>query len=140
VSGTTYDEQFTFNQTYHAGQPQYDHWESFRQALSGNSYTGIIVSGSNDPIGLTCNVPASVNQIVSAMHNSTTVNLSCNGHTWYVDTCSSGVGLMVDESGCSCAQAYAVRPTFPDIPSMWGGIAGPTCQAPSQEMKVFVAN
>lgn len=136
INGLVYDEQFTTLTTYHAGTTQFDNWKNLLAALTG-TYGGITISGSLDTTGVTCTTSSAVNQITQALHNGTTTNVSCNGHTWYTGTCGNGMELALDTGICSCSASYTLRPMI-DVTDNWGGVKTAGCPPPSQQMKLVV--
>ena len=111
-------------------------WHTFQASLTG-SYSTVVLSGSNDPVGVTCTGNAA-NQICQALHNNTVVSVACGGKTWNVGNCAvSGYEseLSADGSTCSCDNpGYIARPCIGN--DNWGGIKGATCQPPQQTITV----
>ena len=64
-----YSETFTSGATYSAGTPQYDNWTTFRAQLntSTHTFTRATISGSNDPVGVSCTDPVIVGQMADAL-------------------------------------------------------------------------
>ncbi len=56
-----YSQTFTSGITYSPGSPQYDNWVSFRAQLDTgtHTFTRATISGSNDPVGVSCTDPVS---------------------------------------------------------------------------------
>ena len=130
--GSTYSESFT---TLQVATAQCTDWNNWRASLTG-TYTSVTLSGSNDPTGRTCTGPGA-NTLCQALHNGTTVNVSCGGYTWNVDYCSGMTWeLTADNAACTCTNpGYNVRPCI-NTNGDWGGITTKTCAAPSQSISV----
>jgi hypothetical protein len=108
-------------------------WEAWRAALT-DTYTSITLSGSNDPIGVTCGATAA-NILCQALRTNTPTSVVCDGHIWNVGGCGPGNELNVDTPLCTCPTAgYDIRPCF-GYPN-WGGINGATCNAATQTITV----
>jgi hypothetical protein len=57
-------------------------FQTFMSQL-GSGYSTMTLSGSADPIGVTCNIPAQVDAFAAALKNiSSYTTVSCNGHVW----------------------------------------------------------
>jgi hypothetical protein len=138
-----YSETFTSGTTYTAGSPQYDNWVSFRAQLdtSTNTFTRATISGSNNPVGVSCTDPVIVTQMADALRNGTPGSWTCDSRTWAVGTgCGqlSAVEFNATGSNCSCdSPGYIVRPHI--LNENWGGINTATCDAPTQTMRVTFA-
>jgi len=137
-----YEADFVQGQTYPPGTPQGDAWNTFvAEAGAGAAnlaFNRVTISGSNDPVGMTCSQPDAVNQIAVALSvygNSATVD--CDGNVWRVGACGGGQDLSINGGICSCAAGYVVRPTIGN--SNWGGIDGETCFAADQTIKLEFA-
>jgi prepilin-type processing-associated H-X9-DG protein len=103
--------------------------------LTNGSYSSISMNGTFDTTGVTCNTPSAATQICNALHNGNVTAVFCDGHTWFVGGCGSGLELNVDFAACFCTSTPTVRPCegFGD----WGGIGTTTCfGAPSQTITV----
>ena len=155
---TAYSNQFDHRVTYRIGTSQYDDWMSFRASLPTSDVLSITVSGSRDLGGRSCSNPVIAQKIVDAMRagaaqflfGTTTLSLNCDDatsntvRTWNTGSCgwlgdSNNLELNVgtNEKVCACSDNYTVRPGIRSNAN-WGGIAGPTCDAPSQIMTVTV--
>jgi len=135
-----YSEDFTQGTGYSPGSAQYDNWLAFRAGLTG-TYTSITISGTNDGTGRSCSVPATATQIANALNTGTTLTTTCDGNTWRVGTCGTGIELNSGTSNiCQCGSAatYTVRPTLSPGNRNWGGVNSATCNGPSQTMTVEV--
>ena len=149
---TTYSEQFDQRVPYSAGTSQYDSWHNFRASLPDSGVTAITVKGSRDSVGRTCSDPVSAQQIADAMRAGanvafgTTLSLACDGFIWNTGSCSTSllnpndleltVGPSASNCQCPSNTHYTLRPGVLNF--NWGGIAGPTCSAPTQTMTVVV--
>ena len=148
-----YSHEFTQGVVYGAGTPQYDDWLSFRASLPTEGITSINLSGSQNPIGRSCNDPAAAQQIADALRNTGPgmqphgmifADVECGEFLWRVVACDgvpNNTLLEVLEEGddlsaCSCDISYALGPAISD--GDWGGIDGLVCSAPSQEIRVLV--
>ncbi len=133
VTADTFSQSFTQNVVATA---QCTAWNSFRSSLTGTSYTSIKLSGSNDTTGHTC-TGAGANTLCQALHNGTTISVTCGGFTWWVDNCSAqGFELTADNGECTCSNpGYNVRPCI-NTDGDWGGINTTTCAAPTQTIAV----
>ncbi|RJP39571.1 MAG: hypothetical protein C4547_03465 [Phycisphaerales bacterium] len=127
-----YEQQFTQGQV--AG-PQCIAWQAFQAALVPQAYTKLTVSGSNDPTGKVCDDPNAVQQIAAALNTNGTLAITCNGINWRIGACGPSRELSAAGTTCLCSNpAHILRPCLTNF--NWGGIAGPTCNAPTQTMKV----
>ena len=157
VAAAQYSEQFISGHAYRAGETQYDNWISFRASLPTSGVNSITVRGSRDTTGRSCTDPVKAQQIADAMRAGTSkpgisLSLSCDGFKWNTSSCSNtpfneaDLSLTVGPGShpCDCSKSnYIIRPGIageylPLSSSNWGGIAGPTCSAPSQFMEVVV--
>ncbi|HEX4418772.1 MAG TPA: hypothetical protein VH165_12765 [Kofleriaceae bacterium] len=118
-------------------------WLAFTSQLVAGSYNTITLSGSADPVGTTCAVPAMATQICQALHTGASLTVSCGGHNWSVGDCGLSTELNVDISVCTCTtgtQAAIARPCIDlangDANPNWGGVRTDTCDAPSQTITV----
>jgi hypothetical protein len=60
----------------------------------------------------------------------------CNGRTWTVGTCGSGIELSAN-TNCQCVTpGYTARPCIGQGNDNWGGVNTATCSAPSQTIEV----
>jgi hypothetical protein len=138
VAGTLYSEGFVQGAKYVPADKQCADWNAFRASLTG-SYSSITVSGTFDaaPGGLTCDVPATVNQITNALNTGAILNTTCNGKAWRVGTYASTIALTVDMTTLfQCkSNGYAVAPC---ATAYWGGINDYTCGGKTQRMQVYV--
>ncbi len=136
-----YSENFTNGVGYSPGDQQYDNWMSFRAALGGGA-DSITISGSNDATGRSCTVPATATQIANALSTGTALTIACDGNTWRVGTCGTGIELNAGTANiCSCAAgSYTVRPTLFAGNRNCGGVNTAICNGPTQTMTVTVAD
>ncbi len=134
----------TYSQSFTSGviaTTQCTAWESYRASLlPGYTYSGFNISGSHDPVGITCTDPITARIIADSLHMGHQVfGLTSDGHSWFVQGGCSGaieLGGDVPSGGCSCgASGYSVRPCFSGGAN-WGGINGPSCSPTSQVMTV----
>jgi len=137
----TYSESFTQGAGYAAGSPQYDNWISFRAQLDTIQYSfgSVNIRGSQDPVGVTCSDPATVNLIAEALRaGNSGVTYSCGGILWRIGGCGTGTELNANNTGtdCNCPSGYTVRPTINPGNQNWGGLNGTACGAVSQTLIV----
>ncbi|MCA9619193.1 MAG: hypothetical protein KC731_09225, partial [Myxococcales bacterium] len=97
-------------------------WQTFSAQLTG-AFTAVTIRGSQDPVGVTCNVPSMATQLCNALNTKTVVSgLNCNGRVWNVGDCGPTVGYEINSrttSGdCSCDTSYTVRPCINNL--NWG--------------------
>ena len=103
----------------------------------GGPYSAVVIKGSNDPVGVTCN-GAAANTLCQALGNAQTVtNVACDGRTWNVGNCGNGPEINAQGNVvCQCTNpGYTVRPCINN--SNWGGINTTTCNGPTQTMQVI---
>lgn len=134
IQGTYFLESFFQYQTPSA---QCASWNSFRGKLTAASYSSVTISGSLDPLGVTCNEPAKATQLCQALNSGGAASVYCNGRTWSVGNCGYGTEITSDGSTCSCTYSvgHLVRPCGSYY--NWGGAGTATCSyAPSQAMMV----
>ena len=130
-----YSENFTQADAYAPGTPQHDNWAALVADLAAtpSGYTSVTMSGSFDPIGITCADPVQVDAFASAMGTRTSTIVACDGHNWETFEYGDTVWIAVDVHPSLCpSPGYVMRPilSFPN----WGGVNSPTCLAPSQTM------
>ena len=134
-TGVTYTAAFPATG---ATTAQCTQWQAFIASL-GSGYTSVTLSGTNDPVGLTCNVPATVNALATALKNQTPYFMACNGHNW--SNCNRyNDELWVDAptvcSGSNCPNpGYMLRACFSSGGNTGGGYQGvktATCGGPAQ--------
>lgn len=118
--------------------PQCNDWQAFAARINATStYSLVTVKGTNDPTGITC-AGATANSLCQAMRAGTPFGpVLCNGRSWVVGVgclVPGAVELSATGAACACFDGYAVRPCVPN--QNWGGLNGPTCDAPSQTMMV----
>ena len=135
----SYSEYFTVGMSYHAGSPQFDHWNSFRASLGSGTFTSLTIKGSNDATGVSVTNPTIAAQIASALYTGRAGVWTSDGRTWAVGLgCSiygSGVvELSANGDNCACSNGYIIRPQIEN--ENWGGVNGRTCNAVSQQITV----
>ena len=113
-------------------------WQIFRSSITSSpAYTKVTIAGSNDPVGVSC-TGSTANSLCQALRTGVQFGpVACGGRTWVVsNNCGAqgSVELSANPLACSCDTGYAVRPCYGD--AHWGGVNGPTCNAPSQTMTV----
>jgi cysteine-rich repeat protein len=128
----------SFNQNSD-GQLYCADWNTFRMALQGfDNFTRVALWGSNDPMGVQClGAPADV--LCQALATGQTVtNIACDGRTWNVGNCGSGIELNAQgASVCTCTNpGYIARPCIGQGNSNWGGVNSNTCGGPTQTIEV----
>lgn len=136
-----YSEAFVGGTGYSPGDPQYDNWISYRSSLSAGNYSSITVSGTNNPGGISCAIPATATSIVNALNTGTASTFTCSGQTWRTGSCGTGIELTIGAGTiCQCNNnAFTIRPTLGAGNTNWGGAGGgSTCGAPSQTLTVSV--
>ncbi len=139
-----YEETFTQGQTYCPGSTNYDNWGTFRANLLPLPYLYVTISGSLDPVGITCNDPAAVAQIAANLNSGTETSITCNGTIWRIGAaCNTGCAIVGDDielnaantgSDCSCGGDYTLRPCIGN--ANWGSIGVGGCNAATQSMRV----
>jgi hypothetical protein len=113
---------------------QCNRWNDFLlNQLSSGSFSSVSMSGSFDPLGVTCSDPAAATRICRALHDGIFDSVSCGGRTWNTGQCG-GTELSVDVGVCLCSNARTVRPCIGA--DFWGGVNTPTCLAPAQNITV----
>jgi hypothetical protein len=134
IPGLAFSEDFVFSDTPFE---QCDRWNAYLlHQLDFNPYQSITVSGTFDPVGVTCTDPGAASDICHVLHDDITfpVSIVCDGHTWNVGLCGVGVELTVDTLPCACNTGRVVRPCIGN--PNWGGVNTETCGAPSQSITV----
>jgi cysteine-rich repeat protein len=134
-NGVFFSAMFNQNQD---GQAHCPAWNTFRMQLGQfNNFTYIKLWGSNNMAGVEC-MGAAANQICQALGTGQAMNnIACNGRTWNVGTCGSGVELSAQPGICQCTNpGYISRPCIGQGNSNWGGINTNTCGGPSQTIEV----
>jgi hypothetical protein len=138
AASTSYFDSFTTNV---AASTQCTHWQTFVAGLSGNSYSGMRMQGTDDTTGITCNDSTVTTNMATALANGTAYTATCNGHTW--SNCNRyGDELWIDPpSQCSVSNCptpgYLMRPCIAvSSPGNvnWGGVNSATCSGPTQTM------
>ena len=139
-----FEPRATFSADFFQGventSAQCDAWNDFRAGLVGN-FTKVTLRSSLDPVGVSCTGPEA-NTLCAALHNETSVNLSCDGRQWNVGIgCTNGglngtpMELSADGTDCSCSAGPTVRPCINN--SNFGDVGtGQTCGAPTQTIEV----
>src|SRR4030042_2223428 len=111
-----YSQTFTSGTSYSPGSPQYDNWVSFRAQLntSTHTFTRATISGSSDPVGVSCADPVIVTQMADALRNGTPGSWTCDSRTWLVGIgCGSLNAVEFNATGSTCQcddPGYIVRP------------------------------
>ncbi|HEX7836476.1 MAG TPA: hypothetical protein VF469_03385, partial [Kofleriaceae bacterium] len=134
VTGALFSDSFF--QFLSPTSAQCDRWNDFRiNQLVNGSYGSVTMSGTFDPLGVTCSDPAAATQICQALHQGSFASVFCNGHFWNVGECG-GIVLNLDVGICSCdfGAGHAIRPCI--FNENWGGMNTQTCVAPNQSMTV----
>ena len=126
-----FSEEFTQGQD---GEAHCGTWREYRASLTG-SYSSVTLSGSNDPEGVTCN-GRTAHAICQALHTGEAGNWDCDGNTWRIGNCGSGVEITTTSSICGCPTGYTVRPCINANNPNWGGIGTATCSGPTQVLNV----
>jgi hypothetical protein len=99
-------------------------------------FSTVAIYGSNHPQGVTC-VGAAANTICQALGDGQAANVMCNGRTWTVGICGSGIELAANAI-CQCSTpGYSVRPCIGQANPNWGGVNTNTCSGPSQTIEVI---
>ena len=111
-------------------------WDEFR-ALLVDEYSLVSLTGSLEPLGLSCSDPEAATAIALALRTSTDVDVMCDGHRW--TNCGARyLGELWIDPPSLCASSncpspgYIVRPCISN--SNWGGVNTATCSPPSQTM------
>ena len=129
----------TYSQMFSGGQvadAQCAAWDNFRLALSG-TYTSITLSGSNDPVGITC-TGVVANELCNGLHTGAAQSmLACGSHGWTVKNCGGDDWAITPTEGdpCTCissANAYVLAPCTGS--QYWGAIDAMTCSSLTQTM------
>ena len=104
-----------------------------------NNFSTVVIYGSNNPQGVQC-VGAAANTICQALGDGVAVNnVMCNGRTWNVGSCGSGIELNAQGNiSCQCTNpGYVVRPCIGAYNPNWGGVNTNTCSGPTQTIEVI---
>src|SRR5258705_13776509 len=80
-------------------------WNDFRSRLDGN-FTSVMLSGSANGTGMSCNDPEIATQICNALHDGAPLGISCGGNTWNVGECG-GTTVAVNSAVCACPASGA---------------------------------
>jgi len=131
VQGVVFSEEFF---QFQSAPEQCNRWNDFLQNELVGTFSSVSISGTFDPVGVTCSDPAAANQICGAMHTGSFTTVFCDGHSWSVGQCG-GTEVSVDTGVCFCNGGGA-RTVRPCANSIWGGLNTPTCNAPTQTMTV----
>ncbi len=128
-----------YEEEFFQGQPatqQCVSWQAFQAELLNKEFVSVTVSGSNDPNGVSCTDPDAATAIGKALANNVDLAIDCDGRNWRIGACG-GVSKELSTAGTTCLcsnPASILRPCLTN--ANWGGIAGPTCSAATQTMKV----
>ena len=77
------------------------------------------------------------NQICQALGTGQATSVACNGRTWVVGSCGSGIELGTSQL-CFCSTpGYTIRPCIGVNNPNWGGVNSNTCSGPSQTIEVI---
>ena len=110
-------------------------WTSFVTLLTVRPYTGLVIRGSVDPVGVAVTDPTVIAGIALALRTSGVYGpVTSNGRSWAVGLCGSGRELSASGAVCSCTTGYTVRPCIGN--SNWGGVNTATCGGSTQTMIV----
>jgi hypothetical protein len=130
----------SFTQSVVATTEQKDAWTAFKAQLTpDNQYYSIHISGSLDPVGVTCADPAQAAAFANLLNTNTSGIVSCDGHEWALCASRYDGEVWIDPpelcSGSNCPDPGAIiRPGIEN--SNWGGVGTATCLAPSQTMRL----
>ena len=131
-------DSFTFTES--PTTEQCDNWNTYVASLTENDYTKITLSGSLDPVGLSCTEPAKAQALCSGLRTGTVTTVTCGGVQWRSGTDCVCTGLSVSLNPiapCNCGNGfgYAIRPCNGD--PNWGGMGtGSTCFQGDQTINV----
>ena len=131
--GVRYSASFQGNQS--ATPQQCNDWNTFRMNLKQGPYTKVSINGSNDMVGVEC-AGAQADQLCQALRNGGNTMVQCNGRSWGVGMCGTGIELSADGNICQCMSGYVARPCIGQGNSNWGGVNTVTCNAPTQTLNV----
>ena len=142
---TTYQGAFTAGVTPNA-TPACSNWTSYRSTLNaGINYQTVRMSsrgtsGSllSNTIGRAC-TGAAANTLCQALRTGASTSVACNGNTWTVGMCGSGLELNADGLFCNCGSSFSARPCHGD--PNFGGVGivpsgSPSCGFESQNIQV----
>jgi hypothetical protein len=112
-----------------------EEWNDFRAELVSHTYTKITMSGSEDPVGRSCEGPAA-DSICQAIFTGSATTVGCDdGIAWSItDDCFGGLELDASNIECSCGYYFSVRPCSQT--NYWGGLGTDTCDTSSQSIDV----
>ena len=141
VCPAVYSEVFTLNTPDVA---QCNDWNNFVAAL-GKGYTSMTLSGTFDIVGVTCNDPTVVANIVANFKAGLAGSYfaACNGSNWavcgmYNDSLWVGAPMLCDGADCP-SPGYFLRPCLAGgNSSNWGGVNTATCGGPTQTITLVV--
>ncbi len=144
VAARNADAQISWDDSFTSGVPstteQLDSWLAFKaQLVPENQYFSIQISGSLDPVGITCTDPARATEFANLLNTNTSGIVSCDGHEWALCASRYDGEVWIDPpelcSGQNCPDpGYIIRPGI--FNSNWGGAGTATCGAPSQTLRL----
>ena len=110
-------------------------WTSYVATLIVRPYTGLVIRGSADAVGVAVTDPTVIAGIALALRTSGTYGpVTSNGRSWAVGACGGGSELSANGAVCQCATGYVFRPCIGNL--NWGGVNGATCSAATQTITV----
>jgi PKD repeat protein len=132
----------TFRNAVAPTTAQIARWDAFRAKLLSNiSYTGMVISGTNNTTGYSCTDVTITKDFANALRTvSAYASSTTNGHVWSICNRYSGE-VWIDPpslcSGSNCpSPGYIIRPGIGTGNSNWGGINSATCGGPNQWMEL----
>ena len=134
--GLVYEELFTTGVT---PTFQCDSWIDAKSRLA-DGYTEVTLSGSADPVGVSCTDPAVVDALVTAIRDGGELDLACDAHQWtYCPGYGGGEGELFIDAREACDPANCPSPGFVLRPCQendnWGGAGTNTCGGPTQTLR-----
>ena len=103
--------------------------------LTVRPYTGLVIRGSVDTVGVAVTDPTVIAGIALALRTSGTYGpVTSNGRSWAVGACGGGREITATGSICSCNTGWTVRPCIGNL--NWGAVNAYTCSAATQTLVV----
>lgn len=145
-AASTFAQTVTWSDSFSGGEApsttQCQNWTDFLDQLGGKRFASVTISGTFDETGITITDPDAATQLAQLLNSRTGGIVTSGDHYWRVGTCYQGacgslsIMLSVDgnKADCDCLDTYAIKPHSQT--SDWGGINTPSCDAPSQTMKL----